>query len=1469
MASRIAVSASLILALLALNLFTAIPYLNWNLVFREAYAQPVIELRIPSLSIEWTAAADKIFYIQASNGLTGPIFVRADGSQLSVVRTGHLPPGISVVSAGSDQLLVHVPKLEIPEGELPVSYSITFTATRVTTAGEETTEASIILVLEPRVRAIPTLTFDKSVYSRGERAIVTLTDTRRGCSTGSFDLTNVPVQISLPGAASFTVQLSRDLRDPAGLNELWGTFLIPAGASGGEIRASTENVGIPTCVFPALTLPSGAISAKASIAPAAITFDKTIYSAVNASGQSDIIRLRVVDDDFANDTLQATLNVIVEHEADVLEPLAAQIHTLDRVPTTNVFIRELQAAQLFSSFDFNQGKARVNATYDDVGPMDPIASATIYSQAELSFDENRLSYTSDELATLRLVNPERNTNPADFDSLFVTVCSYYLNNTFVDGGTSFIPLSETGRDTGEFGSLYYLTFVNATFNAGSIPEESERAIFDQSVIRVPEDRNAKIIAKLDSSDCDPVLPTADTSVPVATLEPATFIEFDDPARGEVSGARAHNSPPLVTATAINCVANNYGGDTDKDGICDNWEPGGSALAIYYPAGSSLPHEFSYTCDPCPSKNHKDVFVEIDFVNNANAPACPSPDNKSWRPDTTLPDSAIQNVIDAFNEGRVSNPGSPHSPTTGVKMHIYVDEDVAPSCLLEVDVWRELTADGVDDSFDEIKQTFFGDGAAERASTNKGKAKWQVFHYGVFIPKQAQDPSSSGVAEPIGNDFVVSLGVGGVFVNNYAHQQGTLMHELGHNLGLHHGGYNITSPYVNDYNVNCKPNYVSVMSYMRQITNPYSNASLLYSEDEFATDDNDNSVQAPSNAIYWNDPDEDNVISLSTSSWYSTVELIWGKSGTIPPAVDIYAYNLAGMQDVNWNNWGGISDGGTNANILDTGVTGCGTDVGDSIVFGANDWANLQYDFRTKNTPAFATGFHSGEPENYPIEVNSTIATQIFLEGIEMLNIMVQNLTENSVDFSDGEAILFDHGPEPGNEYNLTQAKGHFDAKLVSNTDSVYNLINKTLDESTILAGNNTEYLRKATFELLELRRLLDDADGGDPDDDKIHPNENVTAILRFMDDNIAALKVALGEIAMIPGGFPILSYDRDCTDFPGAPMDSCVIIGRSDSITSVAESFRIEEDKKRISIDLVGQGPLWLEFPDDLLPSDPAKIYHVISNDGGRRLDFKVVNQTSAVIYSLPFYPRSVALFYGPDLVPPSDLELAPSRAYVGWQNTIGFSLTNFVEFYQPYTALIEVRHDNGTTAFVGWQTGILKPDPHGENTLEMSWTPQVAGEYQLRVFVINGFDRPEVLSEVKTLNFDVKESIPDPQFSSDTHYDVGDTVTVLITDEFSNKNDGAEDEIVEIRVYSTSDIVGQEFNVEETADNTSNFDLRFRLSASTDLDAIAVKDGDTVTISFEDERGEEFTHTILVGSPSAPSTNSTGGPSGNSTIMR
>jgi hypothetical protein len=88
-------------------------------------------------------------------------------------------------------------------------------------------------------------------------------------------------------------------------------------------------------------------------------------------------------------------------------------------------------------------------------------------------------------------------------------------------------------------------------------------------------------------------------------------------------------------------------------------------------------------------------------------------------------------------------------------------------------------------------------------------------------------NSSGISELPGDDFIVSmspcLSWGGVPYDDAV--ANTIMHELGHGLGLRHGG---------NTNTNYKPNYNSIMNYRYQFPGvdnnctPIGNGVLSYS-----------------------------------------------------------------------------------------------------------------------------------------------------------------------------------------------------------------------------------------------------------------------------------------------------------------------------------------------------------------------------------------------------------------------------------------------------------------------------------------------------------------------------------------------------------------------------------------------------------------------------------------------------------------
>jgi hypothetical protein len=122
-------------------------------------------------------------------------------------------------------------------------------------------------------------------------------------------------------------------------------------------------------------------------------------------------------------------------------------------------------------------------------------------------------------------------------------------------------------------------------------------------------------------------------------------------------------------------------------------------------------------------------------------------------------------------------------------------------------------------FDQLKTTWFGD-TAQRANPQAMQAKRLVYRYCIFADRWIAPDSdgigvtdeTSGMSRSIpGSDFIVSLGAWTAPGWNPAivqdRQAGTFMHELGHTLGLTHGGVD---------HVNFKPNYYSIMSYLWQV-----------------------------------------------------------------------------------------------------------------------------------------------------------------------------------------------------------------------------------------------------------------------------------------------------------------------------------------------------------------------------------------------------------------------------------------------------------------------------------------------------------------------------------------------------------------------------------------------------------------------------------------------------------------------------
>jgi hypothetical protein len=1012
-------------------------------------------------------ADKKIYYVGAGDVTPITFEVTAGGDALYNFGTDHLPPGISVLNSSSDSFQITVENIDIPDEELPASYGISFNAT--SNSGPES-HADIIFVIEPRAGQRPSILFDSESYAGGDIAKITLVNHQHiDCyvyEAGAphpelfANMTSVDVGVVGQGFAG-SVQLTRD---DYSTGVFRGQFVIPNSASSGPITVrypATEGTGFSSpCLFP-----GGEESAEANayVSVAEIAFNSTVYTRTDETGEiqnTDGLTLTVVDNSpplIVSATIEVETGAEPGSIADSLEGVGVvrvgEI-PVELIPVLGVaFTYRYQGtiedlllrSNLATTADFSRGSVTLRAIYDDSGTeFDPEASATVFAERTLSFvvpEEGRSFYVSNDTAILELIDPVSNTNLDAFDTTTVTLCSYNASSGLsVVGGRSLIPLMETGRDTGTFVSGYQLGFINASFNVNQIPDDpsealagsSERQLFQDSHIRVLINQSTQVvaIAGFDGacwSTIDAALSSLEgiinTSFMVERSEPS---DPDSGGRGQNVGAFAHADPPLATAAQISCSL--YGGDTDKDGLCNNWETS-SGLKVWYPSGSANFYVFTYVNDPYPNPNHKDLLIEVDHVNNANGPACSN--TVSYKPSST----AITNIKNAFNKANIPNPDS----IKGIKLHIYYasggGEEVKPNdCVTDVSIWYDVGAPATY-TFDEIKKDYFGS-STERASTDRGKAKWQAFHYCLFIPKQTQDTSSSGVAEQLGNDCVVSLGIGGYFDNSVDEQQGTLMHELGHNLGLYHGGPAVTG---NDYNINCKPNYPSVMSYIRQTTNPYSNASLTYSDDIM---DTSHSSGTNINSI---DPNEIDIIKLSASSSLSFVEIVWGiNSGAImaPPA-DIGR----SWADIDWNNTGIFSNsdvpfGHPPGEVNMLGISGCTSgDTVNDILSGADDWQSIEdsgnMNFREKNADTFETGFYMlGQ-----LEPNTNTSRQIRAQFVNTTNYLIQNITNCTDPAFDSDQASYEVGDEieisiADADFGRSNIEDFFDVRVFSDSDLV-------------------------------------------------------------------------------------------------------------------------------------------------------------------------------------------------------------------------------------------------------------------------------------------------------------------------------------------------------------------------------------------------------------------------------------------------
>jgi hypothetical protein len=272
------------------------------------------------------------------------------------------------------------------------------------------------------------------------------------------------------------------------------------------------------------------------------------------------------------------------------------------------------------------------------------------------------------------------------------------------------------------------------------------------------------------------------------------------------------------------------------------------------------------------------------------------------------------------------------------MHFQVD-DAVPHATLTALVPCTSPAGASDADLDKVRATWFGT-AAERTSGNPNTpfAKRYGFRYMLFAHSLV-GTGASGCAELPGDDAVIALAGFGptsptdpYFQRGTTDEQaGTVMHELGHNLGLRHGGGD---------NVNCKPNYYSVMNYSRQMPDFLAPRPLDYSRGQQPTLDENGLVETAGVGDG----------TLATLSFLNGSRTPFSTSSTISVQIaQLGTFCTSGTGQctnfgfgIDWNRDGAV--GGTVISdvnkYLAAGCDGSGT----SLV-GYDDWQHLQYNAR--------------------------------------------------------------------------------------------------------------------------------------------------------------------------------------------------------------------------------------------------------------------------------------------------------------------------------------------------------------------------------------------------------------------------------------------------------------------------------------------------------------------------------------------
>ena len=343
----------------------------------------------------------------------------------------------------------------------------------------------------------------------------------------------------------------------------------------------------------------------------------------------------------------------------------------------------------------------------------------------------------------------------------------------------------------------------------------------------------------------------------------------------------------LNASPLQAVFVDPEGDEDGDGLLNKWE-----IEEYYDDGYT---ENLKELGANPLR--KDIFVEVDYM-----------------PGRKPADGVFDDIVNSFNNSPVKNKYA----NDGISLHIKIGQELDS----KIEIIGSNNAINVTDSltslYTDIKSIIKFDERKIKYS------KYTIIGYEGY----GLNGSIKSGASP--NSSLFYMLISEAKMNDPTEWKGVFMHELGHTLGLKHGG--------NDGD-NYKPNYLSVMNYSFQnglVTNDSSRMFDYSRKDTVSGILNENSLDE-SQAIYMN-----NNSGLSHLGTYYYCDVRIENEFLDGYTIDIdgqekFIYKVGAgklSEKVDWN-CDGNESGRISADINGNGVYG-------ESLSSFDDWSNLEF-----------------------------------------------------------------------------------------------------------------------------------------------------------------------------------------------------------------------------------------------------------------------------------------------------------------------------------------------------------------------------------------------------------------------------------------------------------------------------------------------------------------------------------------------